>query len=176
MILDYSKLSISEIFEAMRNTTKAHEIDLFAEPNYGSFKVPETNEIFTFSDETNTDFSLIEVDQFITPNSPPTGTVILLFEAYYCIDEIKYSNKQSQPPIITDPNTASFVLNEKCNIPVSVYLLALDRTIEKLKNLAVKNDFYDGRCISTAWLTRSLNTLSGGELTPNQTFSDAMSV
>lgn len=176
MNFDYSKLAIDQIFEVMRNTTKAHGVEFFAEPNFGSFKSPDSSEIFTFSDESNADLSLIEVDQFLTPNDPPTGTVVLLFEAYYCIDEIQYANKHSQPPVITDPNTSSFVLNEKCNVPLSVYLLAFDRTVEKLKQLALKNEFHEGRCISSAWLTRSLNTLSGVEHTPNQKFSDAMSV
>jgi len=83
----------------------------------------------------------------------------LLYEVQNCLCDAGFDFADTESPIVITDN-GKLSLNRESPIPLSVFLLSADLSLEKLSKL-MSPEFYDREAISTVWFARSLSTLQG---------------
>lgn len=169
------KLDIDSIFSAIAATCSHQGVDYIAEVDLNAFSPDATNnQQYHFIDDDEfygESPDLIPVDEYFSTTNFSQGLVALINDGYLTLKDVAFVNG-AEPPIIADVENKTFKLNQNATCPVSTYLLSIDKSVEELKKLALKHDFYAGKAICPLWLNASLKSLVSDQ-TP--TLSPAMS-
>ena len=116
------------------------------------------------------EFDLVPVEtELVDANSKMAN--LLIYEAYASLIDAGLCDFETPCPI--DIENGAIIINPASTIPLSVYLLSADRTIEKLANLAAEHEFCEGKAVSPLWLQRTLSDLIDE---PTDTMKPALSM
>lgn len=172
MFESYQNLSYDDVMRVFTEVLTEHSIEFIANPvDFSSIPLDESSNLQFLDEGNGVEYDLVPADDYFNPVNS-AGQVAILFEVEQTIKDLQIAPYDSNDQPIMSNNDGLF-LNKNSKIPLSVYLLAFDRTIEKLKEMAVEHNFYDGKSISPAWLNRSLSLLTGqrSEIRPNPSAS-----
>lgn len=115
---------------------------------------------------------LLSVETAIaSPSSPFAG--LLLYECHSHLCDAELAQMSTESPVVIGQE-GGLVVNRESPISMSVYLLAIDKTMQSLAK-QMSPEFYNNETVSSAWLSRSITTLKGQpQYNLSQQFSTSM--
>lgn len=115
-------------------------------------------------------FNLIPIDVELSGGSSRIAT-LLLYEAFETLIDAGMCKLDTPSPIgLVNGNIE---IDANSPIPLSSFLLSADRTIEKLADMALENEFCEGQAFSPLWMQRTISNLLGE---PEESLKPAVSM